>query len=52
MPLHLRERLKALRLFYLGLAVGFVLGAATMASPALAVVAAGFLLFDLIRRLT
>jgi hypothetical protein len=50
MPLRFREKLKVARLFYTGLAVGFILGAATMASPALAVVAAGLLLFGLIRR--
>ncbi|WP_431299391.1 hypothetical protein [Tabrizicola sp. BL-A-41-H6] len=50
MSLRLRERLEAARLFYTGLAVGFILGAATMASPALAMVAAGILLLDLIRR--
>lgn len=51
MPLHLRERLRSARSFYLGFAAGFVLGAAVMASPALAVVAAAFLSFDLIRRM-
>jgi hypothetical protein len=52
MPLRLRERLKAARSFYAGFALGFVLGAAMMASPALAVVAAAFLALDLIRRVT
>lgn len=52
MPLRLRERLKAARPFYTGFALGFVLGAAMMASPALAVVIGAFLALDLFRRMT
>lgn len=50
MPLRLREKLRLFRLLYIGLALGFVLGAAMMASPALAVVVGLFLLLDLFRR--
>ena len=46
----LQERTKQLTPLYVAFAIGFVLGAAMMASPALAVVFATVFLIDILRR--
>lgn len=46
----LRERARPLTPLYVAFAIGFVLGAAMMASPALAVVIATVFLIDILRR--